>query len=86
MSEMFPLDRGAIMGLYSVFLALGQIGGSLIGGYAAEWHGIDGLLAGTALCLAIALVPLSRLRDQEHRLEIEHPEIAPLGVTDVEPG
>ena len=40
----FPADRGAIMGLYSVFLALGQIVGSLIGGVAADWHGIDGLL------------------------------------------
>ena len=41
MSEAFPTDRGAIMGLYSVFLGLGQIVGSLIGGYAAEWRGID---------------------------------------------
>ena len=31
-SEQFPTDRGAIMGLYSVFLAVGQIAGSLIGG------------------------------------------------------
>ena len=31
-SERFPADRGAIMGLYSVFLAIGQIIGSLIGG------------------------------------------------------
>ena len=77
MSEAFPADRGAIMGLYSVFLALGQIGGSLIGGYAADWHGIDGLLIGTAVLLAVAVVPLFRLRDQEHRLEVEHPEIAP---------
>jgi MFS family permease len=85
MSEAFPVDRGAIMGLYGVFLALGQIGGSLVGGYAAEWHGIDGLLTGTVLFLAIALIPLSRLRDQEHRLEIEHPEIAPGGLKETEP-
>ncbi|MEA2612418.1 MAG: hypothetical protein QOI52_377 [Chloroflexota bacterium] len=77
MSEAFPEDRGAIMGLYSVFLGLGQIVGSLIGGYAAEWRGIDGLLAGTVLVLMIALLPLSRLRQQEHQLELEHPEIAP---------
>ena len=32
-SERFPNDRGAIMGLYSVFLAVGQIIGALIGGY-----------------------------------------------------
>jgi len=85
MSERFPNDRGAIMGLYSVFLGLGQIGGSLIGGYAAEWHGVDGLLVGTAICLAIALVPLSRLRDQEHLLELEYPELAPGPVTDTGP-
>jgi hypothetical protein len=65
------------MGLYSVFLALGQIGGSLLGGYAAEWKGIDGLLGGTIGVLIVALLPLSRLRNQEHQLELEHPEIAP---------
>ena len=31
-TEAYPDDRGAIMGLYSVFLGLGQIGGSLIAG------------------------------------------------------
>ena len=41
--EGFPNDRGAIMGLYSVFLAVGQIIGSLIGGVAADWRGLDGL-------------------------------------------
>jgi MFS family permease len=65
-SEAFPSDRGAIMGLYSVFLALGQILGSLAGGVAAEWRGIDGILVATALALVIALVPLGRLRTVEH--------------------
>ena len=46
-SERFPADRGAIMGLYSVFLAIGQIIGSLIGGFAADWRGIDGMLIAT---------------------------------------
>jgi MFS family permease len=77
MSEAFPSDRGAIMGLYSVFLGIGQIVGSLIGGFAAEWRGIDGLLAGTVAVLAVALLPLSRLRQSEHQLELEHPELAP---------
>jgi MFS family permease len=67
-SERFPHDRGAIMGLYSVFLAIGQIVGSLIGGFAAEWRGIDGMLVATAVLLAIALIPLSRLRAQEHQI------------------
>jgi MFS family permease len=65
-SEAFPADRGAIMGLYSVFLAIGQIAGSLIGGLAAEARGIDGLLVATLGLLGIALVPLSRLRRVEH--------------------
>ncbi len=66
LSEAFPTDRGAIMGLYSVFLALGQIIGSLVGGAAADWKGIDGILIATALALLIALVPLRRLRSVEH--------------------
>lgn len=67
-SEQFPGDRGAIMGLYSVFLGVGQIGGSLLGGVAAKWQGMDGLLIGTAVILALALIPLGRLRNVEHYL------------------
>jgi MFS family permease len=77
MSEAFPSDRGAIMGLYSVFLALGQIGGSILGGYAAEWRGVDGRLIGTIVVLVIALLPLAQLRRQEFLLDAEHPELAP---------
>jgi MFS family permease len=68
-SERFPADRGAIMGLYSVFLAIGQIVGSLIGGFAADWHGIDGMLIATGVLLLVALLPLSHLRSQEHQLD-----------------
>jgi MFS family permease len=68
-SERSPADRGAIMGLYSVFLAIGQITGSLIGGVAANVRGIDGLLVATLVILAIALLPLFRLRGLEHILE-----------------
>ncbi|HLX35418.1 MAG TPA: MFS transporter [Candidatus Limnocylindrales bacterium] len=65
-SEQFPGDRGAIMGLYSVFLGIGQILGSLIGGVAAEWRGFDGLFLATGVLLLIALIPLSQLRRVEH--------------------
>jgi MFS family permease len=68
-SEAFPDDRGAIMGLYSVFLAIGQIGGSLIGGVAAELFGFDGILVATFLLMAVALPPLFQLRLFEHRFE-----------------
>jgi MFS family permease len=69
MSERFPSDRGAIMGLYSVFLALGQIVGSLLGGVAADWLGIDGMFIATLVLLGIAVVPLSQLRTQEHQFD-----------------
>jgi MFS family permease len=65
-SEHHPDDRGAIMGLYSVFLAMGQIIGSLLGGAAAEWAGIDGLLLASAVLLLAAAIPLRWLRASEH--------------------
>lgn len=69
MSERFPNDRGAIMGLYSVFLAIGQIIGAVIGGFAAEARGIDGMLIATAVLLAVALVPLAQLRRDEETID-----------------
>jgi len=74
-SARFPTDRGAIMGVYSVFLGIGQIVGSLIGGAAANWLGIDGLLFATVALLLIALIPLAFLRREEH--EVSGPESAP---------
>ncbi len=65
-SESHPADRGAIMGLYSVFLAVGQIVGALVSGWAADWRGIDGLLGASLLLLVVALLPLRRLRASEH--------------------
>jgi MFS family permease len=69
MSEAYPDDRGAVMGLYSVFLAIGQIGGSFAGGYAADRASIDGLLVATLVFMAIAVVPLYWLRRYEHHFE-----------------
>jgi predicted MFS family arabinose efflux permease len=68
-SERFPNDRGAIMGLYSVFLAVGQIIGALIGGLAADARGIDGMLIATGALLGVALLPLARLRGSEDELD-----------------
>jgi MFS family permease len=69
-SERFPHDRGAIMGLYSVFLAVGQIIGALIGGFAADARGIDGMLIATVVLLGVALVPLAQLRRDEEELGV----------------
>jgi MFS family permease len=65
-SETHPSDRGAIMGLYSVFLGLGQIIGSVASGAAADWLAVDGLLVASVALLVIALVPLRWLRVSEH--------------------
>jgi MFS family permease len=70
MSERFPNDRGAIMGLYSVFLAVGQIIGAVIGGFAAEAAGIDGMLVATGVLLAVALIPLAQLRRDEEAFDV----------------
>ena len=74
-SESHPTDRGAIMGLYSVFLAIGQIVGALVSGWAADWLGIDGLLAASLLLLVVAILPLRQLRASEH--------LVGRGITDV---
>ncbi|MEO8511408.1 MAG: MFS transporter [Chloroflexota bacterium] len=65
-SESHPADRGAIMGLYSVFLGVGQIIGALASGTAADWLGIDGLLLASVVLLLIAVLPIHRLRASEH--------------------
>lgn len=65
-SESHPADRGAIMGLYSVFLGLGQIIGAVSSGAAADLAGIDGLLMASLGLLIIAVLPIHRLRESEH--------------------
>jgi MFS family permease len=65
-TESHPGDRGAIMGLYSVFLGVGQIIGAVASGTAADWAGIDGLLLASLALLIIAVLPIHRLRASEH--------------------
>ncbi|HXG27138.1 MAG TPA: MFS transporter [Candidatus Binatia bacterium] len=67
-TEAYPDDRGAIMGLYSVFLGFGQIGGSLIAGAAAAAYGLDGIFVASLVLLVLAVVPLVVLRRHEHYL------------------
>ena len=67
-TEAYPDDRGAIMGLYSVFLGLGQIAGSLIAGTAASAFGLDGILVASIVLLGLAVIPLVFLRRHEHYL------------------
>jgi MFS family permease len=53
-SEFFPSSRGVVMGLYAIFLGLGQIIGSSLGGVFTEAAGMDGLLLLTVLLGIVA--------------------------------
>ncbi|MFL6215310.1 MAG: MFS transporter [Blastocatellia bacterium] len=79
-TESFAEDRGSIMGLYSVFLGVGQLLGAATGGYFAEQRGIDGLLwlsAAFGLVTLISLVLLRRLHPQEATRGVATPGSAP---------
>ena len=58
-------DRGAIMGLYSVFLGLGQFIGLSIGGPFVDWIGADGIALVNALLGLFAAYMVLRLRKYE---------------------
>lgn len=57
-SEEAARDRGLLMGLYSVFLGVGQLLGNGFGGIFARQWGFDGLVYLTALLGVIALLSL----------------------------
>jgi len=70
LSEQYATDRGAIMGLYSVLLGLGQLGGAWLGGPFADWGGMDGIILLTALLGLISLITVLHL--QRSRSEAQH--------------
>ena len=51
------------MGIYSVLLCIGAIGGSLLAGAFGRALSVDGLLLGTVLLAACALVLLHKVSD-----------------------
>jgi MFS family permease len=61
-TESYTTDRGAIMGLYSVFLGLGQFLGASIGGIFVDWRGADGMAIATGLLGILAAFLILRLR------------------------
>jgi MFS family permease len=64
-TEDYAADRGSIMGLYSVFLGIGQLIGTSVGGYFADWNGVDGLLLLSAILGTITACCLLALRRRE---------------------
>ncbi|HLG73801.1 MAG TPA: MFS transporter, partial [Chloroflexota bacterium] len=55
-------DRGAIMGLYSIVLGLGQVLGGSVGGPFAQAWGLDGMAMLTLALGAIATATVLGLR------------------------
>ena len=72
-SEGFEEDRSAIMGLYSVFLGIGQVVGAILGWLAASCKGIDGLIVATAGLLVIGIIALVNLRGHEGATFVDDP-------------
>jgi MFS family permease len=66
-SEEMPEQRGAVMGLYSVMLGLGQLAGSALGSPFAELWGVDGLILLTAILVTGSLLTVLGLRHYEGR-------------------
>lgn len=62
-------DRGAIMGMYTIFFGVGGFLGTLLGGPFADWGAVDGILLITVLLGMAAAIALVRL----HRFEINLP-------------
>jgi hypothetical protein len=57
--------RGAAMGIYSMLLGLGALGGSLLAAALGQWLAIDGLILGTLAIALAALLLLNRLHPAE---------------------
>jgi MFS family permease len=67
-TEDHSTDRGAIMGMYSVFLGVGQFIGATVGGPFVDWRGADGIVIVTALFGVISVATLLRLHfNQVHK-------------------
>lgn len=64
--------KGAAMGIYSVLLSLGAIGGSLLAGALGKSFQIDGLLLGTAIITVGALVLLHAVSALEPQVNGEN--------------
>jgi MFS family permease len=74
-TETHDTDRGAIMGLYSVFLGVGQFLGASVGGLFVDWRGADGmaLITGLLGVFAAWLVIRARLSESAPQIPLKPP-------------
>ena len=57
-------DRGAVMGLYSVFFGIGQVSGALLGGPLGQAFGADGLILLTGILVIVVFFSVRLLRGE----------------------
>jgi MFS family permease len=65
-SETMPGKRGAIMGLYSVVLAIGQLLGASLGGMSVDLNGFYGLMIFSSVLGLCALLSVLYMRTRRH--------------------
>lgn len=77
-SETMPGKRGAVMGLYSVLLGIGQLVGVFIGGLFVDWDGFTGLMIYSLILTFISLVSVVYMRSHKHDIDdhLRHPQVA----------
>ncbi|WP_069803529.1 MFS transporter [Thermogemmatispora onikobensis] len=82
LTEESAMDRGLLMGLYSVFLGLGQLLGNGLAGLFAHHLGFDGLICLTAILGLVALLSLLTLRQLEQHYATKAKEAGKASVTE----
>jgi MFS family permease len=60
-SDVVRSGRGAVMGVYAMLLAGGQLAGALLGGIAAQEYGVDGLIGVTVVLAVLGFLTLPTL-------------------------
>ena len=77
-AETIPGKRGAVMGLYSVLLGVGQLVGVFIGGLFVDWEGFDGLMIYSFILGVISLGSVIYMRSHKHDID-DHLVVAKTG-------
>jgi MFS family permease len=68
-SETLPDKRGAVMGLYSVLLGVGQLVGTWLGGVATDLGGFYGLMIYSFILTAISASSVWYMRSHNHDID-----------------
>jgi MFS family permease len=78
-AETLPGQRGAVMGLYSVVLAIGQLLGATLGGFFVDLYGFYGLMLFSVLMGLLSLCSVLYVRSRAHDLITAKSSSLPFG-------